>query len=48
MLSDLMHHIADSYYHNQKLDQALTLQRIKAGLDAELASPTDHPSGHVE
>src|SRR5262245_6582927 len=47
MLSDLMHHIADSYRQDQGLDPDKTLQRIKAGLDAELSSPTDRPSGHV-
>jgi hypothetical protein len=47
MLSDLMHHIADAYHLDQRLDPAATLQRIKAGLDAELSSPTDRPKGHI-
>ena len=47
MLSDLMHHIVNAYQQDQGLDRAETLRRIKAGLDAELASPTDRPSGHV-
>lgn len=41
MLSDLMQHIANSYQQAQGLDKSTTLQRIKAGLDAELSSPTD-------
>lgn len=45
MLSDLMQHIANSYHQDQGLDRIKTLQRIKAGLDAELGSPTDRPSG---
>jgi Domain of unknown function (DUF5076) len=47
MLSDLMQHIANSYHQDQGLDRAQTLDRIKAGLGAELASPTDRASGHV-
>jgi hypothetical protein len=45
MLSDLMQHIANSYHQDEGFERAKTLQRIKAGLDAELASPTDHPTG---
>ncbi len=45
LLSDLMQHIANSYYQNDGLDRLKTLQRIKAGLDVELASPTDRPTG---
>jgi len=44
MLSDLMHHIADAYQRERRLDPVTTLARIKAGLDAELSSPTDRPS----
>src|SRR5437879_1023579 len=47
MLCDLMRHIANAYQQDQGLDLATTLQRIKAGLDAELSSPTDRPSGHI-
>lgn len=47
MLSDLMHHIADAYCQEEGFDPMETLQRIKAGLDAELSSPTDRPSGRV-
>ena len=46
MLSDLMQHIANAYNQDQGLDRIKTLERIKAGLDAELSSPTDRPSGH--
>jgi hypothetical protein len=45
MLSDLMQHIANSYHQDEGLDRAKTLQRIRAGFDAEWASPTDHPTG---
>ena len=47
MLSDLMRHIANSYYQDQGLDRVKTLERIKAGINAELKSPTDRPSGSV-
>ena len=46
MLSDLMQHIANAYQQDQGLDRIKTLRRIKAGLEAELSSPTDRPSGH--
>jgi hypothetical protein len=45
MLSDLMHHIANAYHQNEARDWVKTMQRIKEGLDAELASPTDRPTG---
>jgi hypothetical protein len=48
MLSDLMQHIANSYQQQEGLDRVKTLQRIKAGLDAELTFPTDQPSGGVQ
>jgi Domain of unknown function (DUF5076) len=47
MLSDLMKHIANAYQQEQGLDPLKTLQRIKAGLDAESSSPADRPSGRV-
>lgn len=43
MLGDLMQHIANSYVANEGFDRSATLERIKAGLDAELTSPTDTP-----
>jgi hypothetical protein len=47
MLADLARHVANSYEQDAGLDQLKALQRIKAGLDAELGSPTDQPSGHI-
>jgi hypothetical protein len=46
MLCDLMKHIANSYHLNDGRNWHETFERIKAGLDAELASPTDRPTGH--
>ena len=48
LLADLARHIAKSYQQSKGLDRSRTLQRIKAGFDAELASPTDDPSGRVQ
>jgi hypothetical protein len=45
MLCDLMQHIANAYHQNEGRDWVKTLQRIKEGLEAELASPTDRPTG---
>jgi len=45
MLSDLMHHIANSYKQDRGRELSATLERIKAGLDAELSSATDCPTG---
>jgi hypothetical protein len=47
MLCDLMQHVANAYQQDQGLDRTTTLRRIKEGMDAELSSPTDHPSGHA-
>jgi len=47
MLADLAGHVANSYEQDAGLDKQKALQRIKAGLDAELASPTDEPSGQI-
>jgi len=47
MLADLARHVANSYQQVKGLDRLRTLQRVKAGLDAELSSPTDEPSGQV-
>ncbi len=35
MLSDLMRHIANAYHENEGLDITKTLERIRAGFDAE-------------
>ena len=47
MLCDLMKHIANAYHQDCGRDWAETFQRVKAGLDAELASPTDRPTGKL-
>jgi hypothetical protein len=47
MLADLARHVANSYHENASLDQLKTLDRIKAGLYAELGSPTDAPLGGI-
>src|SRR5271169_2648745 len=47
MLADLAWHVANSYQQDAGLDRLETLQRIRAALDAELASPTDEPSGQT-
>ena len=47
MLADLARHIANSYQQDEGFDRFNTLQRIKTALDAELASPTDEPSGQI-
>ena len=48
MLADLMHHIADAHHAAHGLERESTMQRMKAGLDAELATPTDKLQGKVE
>lgn len=45
MLCDLMKHIANAFHQNEGRDWHEAFQRIKEGLDAELMSPTDHPTG---
>ncbi|MGP0059298.1 MAG: DUF5076 domain-containing protein [Beijerinckiaceae bacterium] len=47
MLADLARHIANSYQQDKGIDRLKTLKRITAALDAELASPTDEPSGQI-
>jgi hypothetical protein len=47
MLADLARHIANSYQQDKGLDARKALQRIKAGLNAELGVPTDEPSGQI-
>jgi hypothetical protein len=43
MLVDLARHFANAYQQDEGRDRIKTLQRIKAGLDAEWESPTDEP-----
>ena len=45
MLADLAKHIVNSHAQDMALDRLKTLQRIKAAFDAELAKPTDDPTG---
>src|SRR5690348_4153461 len=45
MLADLAKHIVNSYDQDVALDRRKTLQRIRAGFDAELAKATDDPTG---
>lgn len=47
MLADLARHIANAYEQEEGRDRLETLQRIKAGFDAELGSPTDTPTGKI-
>jgi uncharacterized protein YihD (DUF1040 family) len=47
MLADLARHVANTYQQEDGLDLLEALQRVKAGFDAELASPTDEPSGQI-
>jgi hypothetical protein len=47
MLADLARHVANSFQQDAGLDRLKTLQRIKAVLDTELASPTGEPSGQI-
>jgi len=41
MLADVARHVAKSYQRDAGLDEAEALQRIRQGLEAEFASPTD-------
>jgi hypothetical protein len=45
MLGDLVRHIVNSYEQDEAVDPLKALQRIKAALDTEMASPTDQPRG---
>jgi len=45
MLCDLIQHIANAYQQDQGLDKKATLRRIMEGMNAELSSATDRPSG---
>jgi len=48
LLADLAQHVANAYHDQKGFDRAKTLERIKAGLDVELNSPTDSASGKVQ
>jgi hypothetical protein len=45
MLADLAGHVANTYEQSEGRNRAETLQRIKAGFDAEMSSPTDPEAG---
>ncbi len=47
VLADLAKHIANAYKQKSNRDPRNALERIKAGFDAELESPTDTPKGGV-
>ncbi len=47
ILADLARHLANAYEQNAGLNSHDTLQRIKAGFEAEMDSPTDHPTGSL-
>jgi hypothetical protein len=47
MLCDLVHHIANAFAQEQGLDRNQTVERIMAGLQAELKHPTDTPTGDI-
>lgn len=45
MIVDLMKHLANAYEEAQGLPTSETLKRIRSGIDAESAFPTDSPTG---
>jgi len=45
VLADVMRHLANAYEQVEGRDRSRTFERIRAGLDAELSSPTDQPRG---
>jgi len=47
MLADLARHVANSYAQDAGKDRDDTMHRIRAAFDAELAYPTDRPSGQI-
>jgi len=48
LLADLARHIVNAYaQENTDLTAAEVFARIKAGLNAELGSPTDTPTGRI-
>jgi hypothetical protein len=48
LLADLARHVANAYHQGRGLEPEIALRRIREGLDAELTSPTDDPSGAIE
>jgi len=45
ILTDVMRHLADAYRQSQGVDPQVTIARIREMIEAELASPTDTPTG---
>jgi len=45
MLTDVMRHLADAYHKSQGVQPEVTIGRIREMIEAELASPTDTPTG---
>jgi hypothetical protein len=48
MLADLIRHIVNAYEQDTRMDRLQSFERIKAGLFAELGSPTDEASGGID
>ena len=48
VLADVMGHIANAYEQVEGRDRIETFQRVRAGLEAELSSPTDRARGVVK
>jgi hypothetical protein len=47
MLADLARHIAAAFEQSEKRDPIEMLQRIRAGFEAEIASPTEEVHGEI-
>jgi hypothetical protein len=47
MLVDLAKHVANAYEQQEGRSNSDSLQRIRAGFDAEWSKATDHPAGHI-
>jgi hypothetical protein len=45
VIVDLARHVANAFELSEGMDRSTTLNRIKAGFDAEWNSPTDTPTG---
>jgi hypothetical protein len=47
MLADLAGHIANSFDRQNPTERQEIVERIRAGFDAEMDSPTDQPKGSL-
>lgn len=45
LLADVARHVADALASSRDGDSKATLDRVRKGFDAEMANPTDVPSG---